>query len=90
MEMTTRALWTLIHGMGFGGLFLLACSGGIVERWRRYAPHAAPVNSMDERFVRSYFVAMAALAWLAVLSVRALALLLASMVLMLPAVGDLL
>ena len=31
MEITTRGLWTLIHGMGFGGLYLLACSGAIVE-----------------------------------------------------------
>jgi len=24
MEITTRSLWTLIHGMGFGALYLLA------------------------------------------------------------------
>src|ERR1017187_8400053 len=35
MESTTRGLWTLIHGMGFGGLSLLACSGAIVELWRQ-------------------------------------------------------
>ena len=29
MEITTRALWTLIHGMGFGALYLLACSGAL-------------------------------------------------------------
>ena len=26
-----RGLWTLIHGMGFGALYLLACSGALVE-----------------------------------------------------------
>ena len=27
MEITERSLRTLIHGMGFGALYLLACSG---------------------------------------------------------------
>ena len=27
MEITERSLWTMIHGMGFGALYLLACSG---------------------------------------------------------------
>jgi hypothetical protein len=31
MEITVRGLWTLIHGMGFGALYLLACSGALVE-----------------------------------------------------------
>lgn len=67
--MTARGLWTLIHGMGFGGLYLLACSGAIVELWRRYAPSApGPVAKGDERFLRIYFVAIAALAWLTVLT----------------------
>ncbi len=69
MEFTTRGLWTLIHGMGFGGLYLLACSGAIVELWRRYAPAGAgKITEGDERFLRIYFATMAALAWLTVLS----------------------
>lgn len=69
MEITTRSLWTLLHGMGFGGLYLLACSGAIVELWRRYAPSAAgTIAARDERFLRLYFTAMAALAWLTVLT----------------------
>ena len=35
MEITTRSLWTLIHGMGFGALYLLAGSGAIVALYRR-------------------------------------------------------
>lgn len=67
MEFSTRAIWTRIHGMGFGGLYLLACSGAIIEIWRRYAPATeASVSSHDERFFRIYLVAMAILAWLAV------------------------
>jgi hypothetical protein len=69
MDITARSLWTMIHGMGFGGLYLLACSGAIVELWRRYSSDdAATVNARDERFLRVYFVAMSVLAWLAVLS----------------------
>ena len=41
MEITARGLWTMIHGMGFGALYLLACSGAIVELWRHYSPSAA-------------------------------------------------
>lgn len=69
MEITVRALWTLIHGMGFGGLYLLACSGAIVELWRHYSPGAAAAaSSGDERFFRLYLISMAVLAWLAVLT----------------------
>lgn len=69
MEFTVRGLWTLIHGMGFGGLYLLGASGVIVELGRRYAPSAVPpILTRDETFLRIYFVAMALLAWLAVLS----------------------
>ena len=40
MEITARSLWTMIHGMGFGALYLLACSGALVEL-RRFTtrPH---------------------------------------------------
>jgi hypothetical protein len=69
MEISTHGMWTVIHGMGFGGLYLLACSGAIVELWRRYAPASlASPGEHDETFFRIYLVAMAALAWLAVLS----------------------
>ncbi|MGH9561335.1 MAG: hypothetical protein ACRD3S_07760, partial [Terracidiphilus sp.] len=67
MEISVRGLLTLIHGMGFGGLYLLACSGAIVELWRRYAPAGtSPITAHDERFFRIYLVAMTILAWLAV------------------------
>jgi len=31
MEVTGRELWTIIHGMGFGAVFLLAFAGGLAE-----------------------------------------------------------
>jgi len=69
MEITTRELWTMIHGMGFGGLYLLACSGALVELFRRYSPNISePGSETDARFLALYLAAMATLAWLAVLT----------------------
>jgi hypothetical protein len=69
MEITARGMWTLIHGMGFGGLFLLAGSGALVELYRRCAPAAQSADlKRGEWFLRAYLIAMAALAWLAVLT----------------------
>ena len=69
MEITVRSLLTLFHGMGFGALYLLACSGAIVEIYRRYSPYAETrVTVRDEAFLRIYLVVMAVLAWLTVLT----------------------
>jgi hypothetical protein len=69
MELTARGLWTMVHGMGFGALYLLACSGAAVELWRRVSPSpATPGGTSDDTFLRGYLVAMAVIAWLAVLS----------------------
>ncbi len=55
--------------MGFGALYLLACSGALVEIWRRYSPAAqAPGTAGDETFFRIYLAVMMLLAWIAVLS----------------------
>jgi hypothetical protein len=64
MEITVRGLWTLIHGMGFGALYLLACSGALIELFRVTAP-SAPSNLTrgQEQFLKGYLVAMAVLAW---------------------------
>ncbi len=69
MEITTRSLWTLIHGMGFGALYLLACSGALVELYR-FTTSSAPSESTGshERFLRAYLITMVALAWLVVLT----------------------
>ena len=69
MEITARSLWTLVHGMGFGALYLLACSGALVELYRRYAPEGESAGAApDDRFLRAYLTAMAVLAWMAVLT----------------------
>src|SRR6202041_1024699 len=69
MEMTTRALWTMIHGMGFGALYLLACSGALVELYRcTTSTVPAEPTPGQERFFKVYLAAMVVLAWAAVLT----------------------
>jgi hypothetical protein len=69
MEITTRSLWTLIHGMGFGALYLLASSGAIVALYQRYSTEPSPQNTASgDRFLGIYLSIMAALAWLTVLT----------------------
>jgi hypothetical protein len=69
MEITARALWTLLHGLGFGALYLLACSGALVQIYR-FTTSAAPLESTpgQERFLKVYLIAMCVLAWTAVLT----------------------
>jgi hypothetical protein len=69
MEITVRSFWTLIHGMGFGALYLLACSGALVELYRftSSSPDAQSTPA-QERFLRIYLVTMVVLAWVAVLT----------------------
>lgn len=68
MEITAHSFWTLIHGMGFGALYLMACSGALVELYRRYSPAARAAEVEDDRFLGYYLFAMAVLAWLTVLT----------------------
>lgn len=69
MEITVRGLWTLIHGMGFGALYLLAGSAALAELWRRYAPgDMTPLREQDETFLCLWLTAMSVLAWLTVLT----------------------
>lgn len=68
MEITSRDLFTSLHGMGLGALFLLAFSGALVELYRI----SMPAGPTDERHAKQwlvvYLVAMAILAWLTVLT----------------------
>jgi hypothetical protein len=63
MELTLRELVTALHGMFFGGFFLMALFGAIVLLLHHPA-HASPAP----RWQSFYLVAMVALGWLAVLS----------------------
>ena len=69
MEITLRGLGTLIHGMGFGALYLLACSGAMVELYRLTAPSPQTLPTPGQvRFLKIYLLTMVALAWAAVLT----------------------
>jgi hypothetical protein len=69
MEITARGLWTLMHGMGFGALYLLACSGALIELRRWSAPNAGTEAAAREAaFLKWYLMAMATLAWMTVLT----------------------
>jgi hypothetical protein len=69
MEFTTHGFWTMVHGMGFGALYLLACSFAIVELYRRYKPRSLqPISIADETFLSTWLVAMAIVAWITVLT----------------------
>jgi hypothetical protein len=69
MEITTRSLWTLVHGMGFGALYLLACSGAIVLLYLRSSPDVrADSPPAGDRLLGIYLSVMAVFAWLTVLS----------------------
>jgi hypothetical protein len=69
VEITARSLWTLIHGMGFGALYLLACSGALVQLYRFTTSSASPESTPgQERFLKAYLLVMVVLAWAAVLT----------------------
>lgn len=69
MEISVRDLVTVLHGMGFGALFMLAFSGAIGMIYAtalvnlRWQPGAR-----DSRMFRFYLISMAALAWLTVIT----------------------
>ena len=68
MEITVRSLWTMIHGMGFGALYLLACSGAMFELYRFMFPGRVQETPGGERFLKVDLVSMALIAWAAVLT----------------------
>jgi len=72
MEITQRELVTMIHGMLFGGFFLLALFGALVLLLDRFNPDriAADAASMKPapRWQTIYLIAMVTLGWAAVIS----------------------
>jgi hypothetical protein len=69
MEISLRDLLTVLHGMGFGALFMLAFAGAVAELYRMSAPAAAvPPSAREHRVLQWYLIAMVALAWAAVIS----------------------
>lgn len=69
MELSFRDLIAVLHGMGFGALFMLAFSGaiGMIYGAVVVGPGQHP-SPRHNRVFRFYLISMAVLAWLAVLS----------------------
>lgn len=69
VTLTFREGWTVVHGMFLGALFLLAFSGGLAGLWS-YRSELVTAGGLAERIQRLRLgtVAMAALAWLTVVT----------------------
>jgi hypothetical protein len=64
MSFTDREWWTLIHGMGFGALFLLAFAGGLAGLYSLRAEWVTPAGIAERmRRLKVGVVAMAIAAW---------------------------
>lgn len=68
MQMTARALVTAIHGMLFGGFFLLTCFGAVVLLQRSLLTRDSELTDAGRRWERVYLIATVVLGWAAVLS----------------------
>ena len=68
MNLTDRELWTLVHGMGLGAVFLLAFGGGLAGLWS-LRPRLVTDEGLAERSPRLLIgtAVMAAVSWLTVL-----------------------
>lgn len=68
MNITDRELWTLVHGMGFGALYLLAFAGGLAGLYS-LRPQLLTVEGISERLPRLRWgtIIMAVLMWLTVI-----------------------
>jgi hypothetical protein len=69
MQLTDRELWTLIHGMVLGALFLLAFGGGLAGLWS-LRPKLVTGDGVTERTPRLLIgtTVMAVVAWLTVIT----------------------
>jgi hypothetical protein len=69
MELTPREIWTVLHGMVFGAVFLLAFGGGLADLYS-LRPQLVTPPGVNERVrrLRIGMWAMAAIAWITVIS----------------------
>ncbi len=69
MEMSEREIWTVIHGMGLGAIYLLAFGGALAGMWS-FRPGFLTAAAVRERMTRLYvgFGAMCVTAWATVIT----------------------
>ena len=69
MEITVRDFMTVLHGMGFGALFMLAFSGALRRTLSNVvSPACGATNQSGQTLLGVYLIAMVVLAWLTVFS----------------------
>lgn len=69
MEVTLRGLISLVHGLLFGGFFLMAVFGIVAELCRSaYEREGSELTPRGYRLERAYLITVVALGWAAVLS----------------------
>ena len=51
MELTIRELWTVIHGLILGAIYLLAFAGGVEGLWAFRDP-STPMSELNKRLTR--------------------------------------
>jgi hypothetical protein len=68
MIITDREFWTLVHGMGFGAMYLLAFAGGVAGLYS-FSSKLVTAEGISERMMRLRYgtIVMAALVWLTVI-----------------------
>lgn len=68
MDMTSRELWTALHGMVLGAAFLLAFTGGFMSLWGLRTEWTTPEGARQSvRRLIAWTWMMAVLAWLTVI-----------------------
>jgi hypothetical protein len=69
MELSIKEIWTVLHGMGFGAVYLLAFAGGLAGLYS-LRPQLVTAPGIAERIRRLQIgsVVMAVVAWLTVVS----------------------
>jgi hypothetical protein len=68
MQITVRGLITMVHGMLFGGFFLMAGFGMLVLLHRSLGASGAELSPAARRREKAYLITMVALGWAAVLT----------------------
>jgi hypothetical protein len=69
MEMSMKELWTVLHGMGFGAVYLLAFAGGLAGIYSFRPELITPLGDVERaRRLKIGMWIMAAVAWFTVIS----------------------
>ncbi len=69
MEVTTHDLFSMLHGVGFGALFMLAFSGALTELYRLGTQWAPPaMGAKEQSLLTMFLVLMVGLSWVTVFS----------------------